>query len=309
MKTQFTIDDLFSGIGGFSLGLERTGGFVTKRFCEIDPVCRTILERHWRGVPCDHDIRTREFKRGDADFIVGGFPCQDLSYAGKRAGLTGERSGLFWQMVRAFRLVRPIGGLLENVAALLDRAMGDVLGAMAADGYDAEWDCISAADAGSVHGRPRVWIALTDAYSEQWKDGRYPSLRWWEWRQEESAQTTSNANGPRQLQPPRLLGHIWRWLVHGADGAVWSSHWQAQFETFRGMDVRVPTRLDRARESASIAALGNTVLPQIPEAWGNAFLAALDPRRRMTERIQSGDFPVDTPSRISYISLIKGRRT
>jgi len=270
--------DLFSGVGGFHLGLKRAGGFRTVAFCEIDPVCQMILAKHEPDIPCSTDIRSREFERGEADFIVGGFPCQDLSYAGKRAGLAGERSGLFWQMVRAFRLVRPLGGLLENVAALLDRAMGDVLGAMAADGYDAEWDCISAADAGSVHGRPRVWIAFADAYSEQWQDRRYPSLRWWEWRPEESTQAAANANGPRQLQPPRLLGDIWRWLVHGADGAFWSDHWQAKFEALRGMDVRVPTRLDRTRESASIAALGNTVVPQIPEAWGRAVMAAQQAR-------------------------------
>lgn len=270
--------DLFAGIGGFSLGLERTGRVRTVRFVEINPTCQAIIRKHWAGVPIDGDITLAEFVRGEADIIAGGFPCQDISYAGKRAGLTGERSGLFWEMVRAIRLVRPIYALLENVAALLDRAMGDVLGAMAADGYDAEWDCISAGDAGSVHGRPRVWIAFADAYSQQRPNGGYSPLRWWEWRAEESAQAPSNANGQRELEPPRLLGHIRRWLVHGAARAFWSDHWQAKFEALRGMDVRVPTRLDRTAEAAAIAALGNTIVPQIPEAWGRAILTTLPPK-------------------------------
>lgn len=118
--------DLFSGIGGFSLGLERAGPFETVGFVEIDPVCQAVLAKHWPHVPCSPDIRSREFVRGEADVIVGGFPCQDISYAGKRAGLAGERSGLFWEMVRAIRVVRPRVALVENVAALLTGGMGVV---------------------------------------------------------------------------------------------------------------------------------------------------------------------------------------
>lgn len=266
--------DLFSGIGGFSLGLERTGGFKTVAFCEIDPTCQAILAKHWPDVPCSPDITAREFVRGEADIIAGGFPCQDISYAGTRAGLSGSRSGLFWEMVRAIRVVRPRYALVENVAALLTGGMGDVLGSMAADGYDAEWDCVSASDAGAPHGRPRIWIAFADAYGEQRPRGRHSPLRWWEWSAEETAQAGADANGQRQLEPPRLLGDIWRWLVHGAARTVWSDHWQAKFEALRGMDDGIPSRLDRSREAAAIPPLGNTVIPQIPEAWGRAILAS-----------------------------------
>jgi DNA (cytosine-5)-methyltransferase 1 len=267
--------DLFSGIGGFSLGLERTGGFETVAFCEIDPTCQAILAKHWPDVSCAPDIRARDFARGEADVIVGGFPCQDISYAGKRAGLAGERSGLFWEMVRAIRLVRPRYAIVENVAALLTGGMGDVLGTMAADGYDAEWDCVSAADAGSVHGRPRIWIAFSDTNSEQRPERCSTSLRWWQWSAQEAAQTRADANGQRQLEPPRLLGHIWGWLVHGAARDFWSDHWEAKFEALRRMDDGLPTRLDRARVAAAIPPLGNTVVPQIPEAWGRAILSAI----------------------------------
>ena len=281
--------DLFSGIGGFSLGLERAGTFETVGFVEIDPVCQAVLAKHWPGVPCSPDIRSREFVRGEADVIVGGFPCQDISYAGKRAGLAGERSGLFWEMVRAIRVVRPRVALVENVAALLTGGMGVVLGSMAADGYDAEWDCVSASDAGAPHGRPRIWIAFADAYSEQRTERRYSPVRWWQWSTEETAQARADANGQRELEPPRLLGDIRRWLVHGAARAFWADHWQAKFETFRGMDDGIPSRLDRSREAAALPPLGNTVLPQITEAWGRAiaehvFKAALPSRDDVQER-------------------------
>src|SRR5688572_22500604 len=114
----------------------------TVAFCEIDPFCRRVLEKHWPGVPCFDDISAREFRRGEADFICGGFPCQDVSGAGKRTGLTGERSGLYRELVRALRVVRPRYGLVENVAALLGNGMGTVLGDLAESGFDTEWDCV-----------------------------------------------------------------------------------------------------------------------------------------------------------------------
>lgn len=148
--------DLFSGIGGFSLGLERTGGFKTVAFCEIDPFCRRVLAHHWPDVPILGDVSTAEFP--DADVVVGGFPCQDVSQAGKRAGVSGTRSGLYRQLVRALRLVRPRHAIMENVAALLGDGMGDVLGDVAESGFDAEWDCVPACAVGAPHERDRVWI-------------------------------------------------------------------------------------------------------------------------------------------------------
>lgn len=128
--------DLFSGIGGFSLGLERTGGFQTVAFCEIDPFCRRVLAKHWPGVPCHEDVTAREFVPGEADVVVGGFPCQDVSHAGKRAGLTGERSGLYRELVRALRVVRPGYAIVENVAALLGDGIRADLAAYDTDGSD-----------------------------------------------------------------------------------------------------------------------------------------------------------------------------
>jgi DNA (cytosine-5)-methyltransferase 1 len=97
--TKLKVLDLFSGLGGFSLGLERTGGFETAAFCEIDPFCRQVLAKHWPGVKQYDDIRklTGAQLRADGisvDAICGGFPCQDVSLAGKRGGLEADRSGL-----------------------------------------------------------------------------------------------------------------------------------------------------------------------------------------------------------------------
>src|SRR5688572_21665430 len=129
--------DLFAGIGSFSLGLERAG-MKTVAFCESDEFCQKVLAKHWPGVPVHGDITTREFQEGEADVVCGGFPCQDVSDAGQRAGLAGERSGLYRELVRAIRVVRPRFAIVENVAALLGRGLDVVLGDLAESGIDAE---------------------------------------------------------------------------------------------------------------------------------------------------------------------------
>src|SRR3546814_20747591 len=100
----------------------------------------------WSSDVCSSDL---------IDVIAGGFPCQDISIAGRGLGLSGERSGLFAEVARLVGELRPQFVLLENVAALLSRGLGDVLGALASLGYDAEWDCIPAAIIGSPHIRYR----------------------------------------------------------------------------------------------------------------------------------------------------------
>jgi DNA (cytosine-5)-methyltransferase 1 len=154
--------DLFSGVGGFSLGLERAG-MTTVAFCEIEPYCRRVLAKHWPNVPIYGDIRelTAERLRADGisvDLVCGGFPCQDISVAGNGAGLAGERSGLWSEYARLVGELRPRRVIVENVAALLGRGLGRVLGDLAALGYDAEWHIISAADVGAPHRRERIWI-------------------------------------------------------------------------------------------------------------------------------------------------------
>ena len=161
----------------FSLGLERTGGFETVAFCEIEPYPRAVLKKHWPKVPQYEDVRTLTAdtlaRDGIAvDVICGGFPCQDLSTAGKRAGMEeGTRSGLWSEISRLVGDIRPRFVIVENVAALLSgpsvypgKWFGIVLGDLAKLGYDAEWENIPAAAVGAPHRRERVWLI---AYSPQ----------------------------------------------------------------------------------------------------------------------------------------------
>jgi DNA (cytosine-5)-methyltransferase 1 len=151
--------DLFSGIGGFSYAAERiVGGFETVQFVEREPFCQKILRKHWPTVPIHDDICTYDPEPFSADVVCGGFPCQDISTAGKRAGIKqGTRSGLFYELMRTVRLVRPRFVVLENVAAITSDGLGTVLGELAEAGFDAEWACIRASDVGACHRRDRWW--------------------------------------------------------------------------------------------------------------------------------------------------------
>jgi len=155
--------DLFSGIGGFSLAGKWTGGIKTTQFVEIDPWCRKVLAKNFKGIPVHDDITTFTSQPGQFDLFTAGFPCQDLSIAGHQKGIAeGTRSGLFFEIIRLIRTGRPRYVLLENVAALLSsnggRDMGTVLWELSQIGYDAEWQIISASSLGASHTRERLWI-------------------------------------------------------------------------------------------------------------------------------------------------------
>ena len=152
--------DTFSGIGGFSYAAEKlVGGFKTVAFVECEPYCQKVLKKHWPDVPIYEDIKSYQPEPYSADVICGGFPCQDISQAGKQAGITKEtRSGLFFQLMRIICLVRPKYIVLENVAAILFNGLGIVLGELAQAGYDTEYACIPASALGACHKRDRFWL-------------------------------------------------------------------------------------------------------------------------------------------------------
>jgi DNA (cytosine-5)-methyltransferase 1 len=166
VRLTYKVLDLFSGIGGFSLGLERTGGFKTVAFCEIEPYPCKVLAKHWPDVPIYNDVRELTGDRLKADglnpeIITAGFPCQDISVAGKGAGITGERSGLWSEIARLVGEIHPRYVILENVSALLNRGLEQVLRDLTEVGYDAEWHCIPASHIGAPHRRDRIWIVAT----------------------------------------------------------------------------------------------------------------------------------------------------
>ncbi|MGV2110135.1 DNA cytosine methyltransferase [Agrobacterium salinitolerans] len=291
--------DLFSGIGGFSLGLERTGGFETVRFCEMKPHARAVLEKNFPGVPCHEDVTTMDFREGEADVITAGFPCQDLSFAGVGAGLAGARSGLYREVIRAIRVVRPIRAVLENVAALLSRGLGTVLGDLASIGYDAEWHCIPASAVGAPHRRDRIWIVAnprgeqhesgsatlsgslsaelfginSDASCERCFEER--KLRHGEPEERSSGICEEMADaerfrqsGPRQ---PIFSGDKKTFGEGKAGDAFYGrlrNQWSVEPDVGRVANG-VPARVDR------LAELGNAVVPQIPEIIGRAILRSL----------------------------------
>ena len=152
--------DTFAGIGGFSYAAEKlVRGFETTQFVEIDPYCQKILKKHWPHVPIHDDIKTFTAYPGQYDVITGGFPCQDISTAGHQKGITKKtRSGLFYELMRVIRLVRPKYVILENVAAILNNGLDIVLGELSEAGYDAEWAVISASSLGACHRRSRWWL-------------------------------------------------------------------------------------------------------------------------------------------------------
>jgi DNA (cytosine-5)-methyltransferase 1 len=170
---EVTLGSLFAGIGGFDLGFERAG-FETVWQVEIDEYCRRVLERHFPRAERFADIRDcGAHNLKPVDVICGGFPCQDISDAGKRAGIDAERSGLWSEMRRIIGELRPPFAVVENVSALLGRGMERVLGDLAALGYDAEWDCFRASEFGAPHDRERVFICAysnrngLEAYSDE----------------------------------------------------------------------------------------------------------------------------------------------
>tara|TARA_Y100000310_G_scaffold335462_1_gene417601 strand:- start:19 stop:1191 length:1173 start_codon:yes stop_codon:yes gene_type:complete len=157
--------DLFSGIGGFSLAAEWVWSedLEVVGFCEIEPFAVKVLNKNFPGVPiyndvCKLDGRELTNKHGNIDIITGGFPCQDISIAGKGVGIDGTRSGLWSEMCRIISEVRPRYAFIENVPMLIHRGLERVLTDLTEIGYDAEWQVIGADDVGAWHRRKRIWI-------------------------------------------------------------------------------------------------------------------------------------------------------
>ena len=247
-----TVLDLFSGIGGFSYAAEKlVGGFETTQFVECDPYCQRILQKHWPAVALHSDVRTFTAEPGMFDVITAGFPCQDLSQAGRRRGLSAERSGLFYEVIRLAREVRPRFVLFENVGNLLSHQGGEsfqeVLFQIAKAGFDAEWAVIPASDVGACHQRKRIWIV---AYSNQvgscGSDISLPGLR------------GPNTGGKIELGSGEA-SRAQRWSYRPAWGKSLTPYWRGYVSkpALRRGDDGLSGRVDR------IKALGNSIVPQV----------------------------------------------
>jgi DNA (cytosine-5)-methyltransferase 1 len=248
---------LFAGIGGIDLGLERAGMRCVAQV-EIDPFCRAVLAKHWPDVPRFEDVRTvtaADFVE-PIDVIAGGFPCQDISRAGNGIGIDGDRSGLWSEFYRLIREIRPVYVLVENVAALLERGLGRVLGELAAVGFDAEWSVLPACALGAPHSRERVFLV---AHAHEigrrcWRNRVPDAPRCDHWK---------------ATQGQRKWEDVERWLganFKDSDGAT-------AIPTPIRMVDGLSAELDDTRE-AECGAFGNAVVPQVAEFIGRMIVAA-----------------------------------
>ena len=272
MSGKLKVLDLFSGIGGFSLGLERTGGFETVAFCEIEPFPRKVLAKHWPSVPCFDDVRTlKGTDVGPVDVICGGYPCQPFSTAGKRGGAEDDRH-LWPEFSRLVAELRPTWVIGENVAGHISMGLDDVLSDLEGQGYACRTFVIPACAVGAPHQRYRCW---TLANANQGRRNRVHIRE----------KTESNADAASMPRAPH---------VADADGSRCNRNW-SNFHSKGRAKVRsglargsyidrasqwsiepdvgrvahgVPQRVDRLK------ALGNAVVPQIPEMIGRAILDA-----------------------------------
>ena len=285
--------DLFAGIGGFTLGLERAG-FETVAFCEIEPYAQKVLAKNWPGVPIYDDVRTITADRLASDgigvdVITGGFPCQDISVAGNQAGIAdGTRSGLWSECARLIGELRPRYAIFENVTNLLNGERGAwfkrVLWDISQIGYDAEWHCIPASELGAHHHRDRVWII---AYSNRSDNTCFNGSA-----SERSGQITPKGtehagrrSGEQNVADTKSGGGKFR---NGAKLEAQASKWSASTikspaicqkltdttgQTFWWSEPDVgrvangvPSRSHRLK------CLGNAVVPPIPELIGRAIM-------------------------------------
>lgn len=244
---EITVLDLFSGIGGLSLGLH-WAGMRTVAFCEAAPFARAVLARHWPGIPLYDDIRTLSAARLRADgvprprLLCGGFPCQDTSLAGQGAGIEGTRSGLWSHMARLVRECRPDWVLAENVPGLRGRGADRVVAELDAAGYACWPLVVGAVHAGAPHRRARMWLVAQAAAADAGGAG----LEAWQ---------------PAPAAPPPCLPAERRGGWAAAPGV-------------RRVDDGFPARVDRTRRMR-IEAVGNAAVPTTVAMIGRAILASI----------------------------------
>lgn len=264
--------DLFSGIGGFSLGLERAG-MQTVAFCEIEPFCRAVLKKHWPDVPQYEDIRMLKGEQvGPVDLVCGGYPCQPFSTAGERRGAEDDRH-LWPEMRRLVEELRPAWVLGENVAGHITLGLDQVLSDLDALGYATRAFVIPAVAVDAPHRRDRVWIVAHADSAEREARGAIPSgdgqsidgQGWAALRGSLLPNASSfgleKQGGVGKRERPTQEGN--RQANHAVDGC----RWPAEPRVGR-VAPRVPQRVDRLK------ALGNSVVPQVVELIGKAIMEA-----------------------------------
>ena len=309
---ELNVLDLFSGIGGFSVGLEATGKFKTIGFCEQDKFCQKVLRKHWNDVPIYEDIKKLDARKIKADVVVGGFPCQSISIAGKQKGKDDDRF-LVPEMLRVVKEVKPRWFIAENVSNLINIADGQILQGIHNDlesqGFEVQTFNISASSQGAWHKRSRVWIVAANTNS------RLRRRRGAEFKSRENEVREFYSKEEEQSKQhirSKVIGHnavfgktknVTNSQLKGLEGRLWNSSrgkweilqeiknnrrkvgsslrcfdgknktwWQTQSELC-GVPDGVQYELYPDRANR-IKALGNSIVPQIVTEIGKAIIKA-----------------------------------
>ena len=285
--------DLFSGIGGFSLGLERAG-MKTVAFCEQDKHCQAVLRKHWPECLMFNDVKDLTGKDGwitnkkgttkiheSIDVICGGFPCQDISVAGHKKGLEGERSGLWAEFKRLIKEVKPRYAIIENVANLRSNGLTQILQDLWKIGYASEWHIISARSVGAPHLRERIWIVAypqckgLEGYQRSESQG---NLRETEGKQSQHRRAITYNSGPLYVSTNSHNFRLWKPFATEEEKQKWWTEATSRFRDwwevespFCRVDDGLSRELDKGR-AQRIKQLGNAVVPQIVELIGNQIM-------------------------------------
>jgi DNA (cytosine-5)-methyltransferase 1 len=242
--------DLFSGIGGFSLGLESTGHFETAAFCEIEPYCQKVLKKHWPNVPIFDDIRKLKGKDiGAIDIITGGYPCQPFSVAGKQKAEQDPRH-LWPEYFRLIKELRPTWVIGENVSGHIKLGLDTVLEDLASEGYSTRTFSISASSIGANHKRERIWIIANSNGSKFL---------------EENSSVRSEGTESIRSNIGSICENISNTICNEEQEGMGRKWWESEPRVGR-VAHGIPKRVDRLKT------LGNSVVPHIPYYIGQAIV-------------------------------------
>lgn len=261
------VGSLFSGIGGIELGFEREG-FETVWFVEVDEYARAVLRKHWPKTVIYGDVTKIDWRDvPTVDILTEGFPCQDISNAGKRAGIKGSRSSFWRYYCDAIRVLRPRYAVIENVAALVNRGLDTVLADLAEIRYDAEWHCISASSVGAFHRRERIFIiAYPNSCRHIHGQIEEQSAKRGQYALSESESICFDAsNTDNDDNRKKCKKSICKEVAYVSDSSCQGSQGQWSLEPCVGRVADgVPCRVDRIR------CLGNAVVPQCAQVIAQA---------------------------------------
>jgi len=266
-----THGSLFTGIGGIDLGFE-WAGIETKWQVEIDDYCQELLSVRFPHTEKFNDVRkVGSHNLEKVDIISGGFPCQDISVAGKGAGIEGERSGLWTELHRVISELRPRFAFIENVPMLTIRGGGRVIADLAEIGYDAEWQIVGADDIGAWHRRKRIWIvAYSDSSRrrERWRSK--PIQEKFDTSERSSKDASDTVSNTKRTTHGKGIGehqHIKQFQNIGKGSKIRSNitdsrrFWSVEPNVGR-VAHGIPKRVDRLK------GIGNAVVPHIPYIIG-----------------------------------------